>query len=262
MKYDIDKIKDFAIGVALEAGKFILKNMKKALKIDYKGRVNMVTEVDKDSQDIIISRISKEFPNAGIIAEESDTKTVNKNITWIIDPLDGTTNFVHGFQCFAVSIAAEIDSKIILGVVYDPVRKEMFYATNGAGAYLNGKKIHVSRISRLIDSLLVTGFPYELNQYFYKNMELFKALYEKCQGVRRTGAATIDLCYLACGRFDGYWEFNLNPWDVAAGSIIVKEAGGKISDMKGGDFSIYGKEYLATNGLIHDEMLEVIRKYI
>lgn len=259
---DLEHILKVAIDSSKAAGNFILKNMQKAMKIDFKGRVNMVTEVDRGSQEIIVSRILKDFPEAGILAEESGEGDVESNFKWIIDPLDGTTNFVHGFPCFAVSVAVEIDGDVKVAVVHDPYHHETFWAIEGRGAYLNENRIRVSGVNQLINSLLATGFPYELNEYFYKNMEIFKALYQKCQGIRRAGAATIDMCYVACGRFEGYWEFYLNPWDVAAGYLIVKEAGGKLSNAQGGKFSIYGYEYVATNGLIHDEMLSVIRNFI
>lgn len=259
---DLKYILQVAINSSKAAGDFVLKNMQRATKIDFKGRVNMVTGVDKGSQEIIVSKILKEFPGAGILAEESGESNVESDFKWIIDPLDGTTNFVHGFPCFAVSIAVEINGRIKVAVVHDPYHQETFYAIEGGGAYLNGSRIRVSQVNRLINSLLATGFPYELNEYFYKNMEIFKALYQKCQGIRRAGAATIDMCYVACGRFDGYWEFYLNPWDVATGYLIVKEAGGKLSNASGREFSIYGHEYVATNGLIHDEILSVIKNFV
>ncbi|MCK4715301.1 MAG: inositol monophosphatase, partial [Candidatus Marinimicrobia bacterium] len=169
-----------------------------------------------------------------------------------------TTNFIHGFPAFAVSIAIEYNSDVIIGVVYNPVRKELFSAIKSKGAFLNRKQIKVSNIKTLSESLLATGFPYELQYNFNLNMDIFREMYQKSQGVRRVGSAALDLCYTACGRFDGFWEFDLNPWDVAAGALIVSEAGGKLADFSGEDFSIYGKQVLATNGLIGSEMLEIL----
>jgi len=174
--------------------------------------------------------------------------------------LDDTTNYVHGFPFFAVSIALEYRGSPLLGIVYNPFFNELFTAQKGSGAYLNERPIRVSTTSNLKHSLLVTGFPYELSDIFYQNMELFQKFYEQSQGIRRVGSAAIDLCYTACGRFDGFWEYELNPWDMAAGSLILTEAGGQLSNFKGDKFSLYGAEILASNGRIHKDMLAVLSK--
>jgi myo-inositol-1(or 4)-monophosphatase len=247
-----------AIVAAQSAGQFIMENVDKAIEINYKGRANAVTEIDRRSEEIIISQIHSSFPNHQILAEETPAINTSSPFKWIIDPLDGTTNFIHGLPAFAVSIAVEYNSDVIIGVVYDPSRKELFSAMKSKGAFLNRKQIKVSNVKTLSESLLATGFPYELQYNFNLNIDIFREMYQKSQGVRRIGSAALDLCYTACGRFDGFWEFDLNPWDVAAGVLIVSEAGGKSSDFSGKDSSIYGKQVLATNGLIELEMLEIL----
>ncbi|MCK4641498.1 MAG: inositol monophosphatase [Candidatus Marinimicrobia bacterium] len=244
-----------AIVAAQSAGQFIMENVDKAIEINFKGRANVVTDVDRGAEEIIISMVRESFPDHQILAEETPAINTSSPFKWIIDPLDGTTNFIHGFPAFAVSIAVEYNSDVIIGVVYDPVRKELFSAIKNRGAFLNRNQIKVSNIKTLSESLLATGFPYELQGNFNLNMDIFREMYQNSQGVRRVGSAALDLCYTACGRFDGFWEFDLNPWDVAAGALIVSEAGGKLSDFSGKDFSIYGKQVLATNGLIELEML-------
>ncbi|MDD5434175.1 MAG: inositol monophosphatase family protein, partial [Nitrospira sp.] len=181
---------------------------------------------------------------------------------WIIDPLDGTTNFAHSLPIFAVSIGLEVNGNMVMGVVHDPVREECFTAMDGCGAYLNGKSIHVSDAATLDKSLLATGFPYDRRINPDEYLLYFREFLKTAQEIRRPGAATIDICYVASGRFDGFWEPKLQPWDIAAAAVIVKEAGGKLSDYKGGEFSIYGKETVASNGKIHEEMIEVLRKGI
>lgn len=256
----IKKCLNTALTAAQAGGENIKKELDSSLDIDYKGRANMVTQVDRGTEEIIVSIVRSKFPEHKILAEETPPVEDNPSLfKWIIDPLDGTTNFVHGFPCFAISIALEYDKEIIIGVVYDPVRKELFSAIKGQGSYINRTPIHVSRVEKISDSLLATGFPYELNDNFYKNMELFKKFYEKSQGIRRAGAAAVDLCYVACGRLDGFWEYDLNPWDVAAGSLIVSEAGGKLSNFNGCELSIYENQILASNNHIHNEMLEVLK---
>jgi myo-inositol-1(or 4)-monophosphatase len=244
-----------AIVAAQSAGYFIETKLYDNHNIDFKGRANVVTDVDRSAEEIIISMIRESFPDHQILAEETPAINTSSPFKWIIDPLDGTTNFIHGFPAFAVSIAVEYNNDVIIGVVYDPVRKELFSAIKNRGSFLNRKQIKVSNIKTLSESLLATGFPYELQGNFNLNMDIFREMYRNSQGVRRVGSAALDLCYTACGRFDGFWEFDLNPWDIAAGSLIVSEAGGKLSDFSGKDFSIYGKQVLATNGLIELEML-------
>lgn len=253
-----EKIFNTALVATQAAGASIRKKLNTALQIDYKGRADMVTEVDRESERIIIEIIKSEFPEHQFLAEETPQVERTSVYKWIIDPLDGTTNFIHSLPIFAVSIGLEYDSDVIMGIVFHPMTGELFTAIKGKGAYLNKQRISVSRINTLSHSLLATGFPYELNRHFYTNMEFFRKFYEKCHGIRRLGSAAIDLCYTACGRFDGFWEYDLHPWDMAAGSLIITEAGGEITDFQGNPFSIYQSEILATNGHITREMIEIL----
>lgn len=256
---------------AREAGRHILKHVGNFGRIGYKknNAINLVTEVDKKSEEIVIKRIKKSFPGHSILAEESGeiasphSGARNDNINsykWIIDPLDGTTNYAHSLGIFCVSIGLEKDGKIIAGVVYDPSRNELFSASLGKGAYLNGKKIFASKISDISKSLLVTGFAYNIKEANCANIGNFRNFLLVSQAVRRTGSAAIDLCYVACGRFDGFWEFGLNPWDTAAASLIAEESGARLTDFKGRPYSIYRKEILASNGKIHKQMLKILKR--
>ena len=250
-----------AIVAAQSAGQFIMENVDKAIEINYKGRANVVTEVDRGAEEIIISMIKDRFPDHQILAEETPAINTSSPFKWIIDPLDGTTNFIHGLPAFAVSIAVEYNSDVIIGVVYDPSRKELFSAIKNRGSFLNRKQIKVSNIKTLSESLLATGFPYELQYNFNLNMDIFRKMYQKSQGVRRIGSAVLDLCYTACGRFDGFWEFDLNPWDVAAGALIVQEAWGMVGGFNGSKFrSDNASQIIATNGRIHAELLKIIHQ--
>ena len=240
---------------AQEAGDFIQENANNFGDAQFKGRVDMVTKIDLGAEKIILDKIRTNFPEHSIVTEESDNKETSSDYRWIIDPLDGTTNFVHSFPFACVSIGLEFKGDVVLGVVYNPFLKEYFFAEKDKGAFLNDQPIHVSKNDTLKKSLLATGFPYKVGDTFERNMELFSKIYRQTQGIRRAGSAALDLCYVACGRFEGYWEFDLNPWDVAAGSLIVKEAGGKLSDFSNNTLDIYGKEIMATNGLIHEELL-------
>ncbi len=252
---------NIAIEAAKEAGTFLKKSVGKIKDIQKKDgqERNLVTEIDKKSEDIIISKIKKYFPQHNILAEESGTKRGRTSAyKWIIDPLDGTTNFTHGFPVFCVSIGLEYKDEIILGVIYDPNFDELFTAEKGGGAFLNGRKIYVSKIDSLIKSLLVTGFPYNIVENPNNAVEHFVHFLMKAQAVRRMGSAAIDLAYVAAGRYDGFWEVALNPWDMAAGALLVQEAGGKLTDFSGNEFNIYKPEVLATNGLVHQEMRNVL----
>ena len=221
----------------------------------------MVTQVDREAERIIISQIHDQFPDHRILAEETDEIVGDSLYRWIIDPLDGTTNFVHGVPIFAVSIAVEFHGEIIVGVVFDPNRNELFSAIKNGGAFLNKKRIEVSNAPSLSKSLTATGFPYITDKVFDLNMKIFQTVYKKCQGVRRAGSAALDLCYVAAGRFDGFWELGLNPWDVSAGALIVQEAGGTVSDFSGKKFkSDNVSQIIATNGKIHSELLATIQK--
>jgi len=257
---DLNKILAKAIKIVVETGDYIycLSNRKK--RISYKGAVNLVTQFDNIAQREIVNYLKKEFPDYGILSEENISYDTHKKIKWLLDPLDGTTNFAHNLPIWAISIGLEVEADIVLGIVYDPTRKELFSAIKGRGSFLNGKKISVSKTKKLGESLLVTGFPYDIRVSKENNLDYFARFCLTAQAVRRLGSAALDLCYTACGRFDGYWELKLSPWDQAAGSLILKEAGGKITDFKGKPFDIYGKEVLGTNGYIHRQMMEVLEK--
>lgn len=241
------------------AGRLLRRGLDEGMEIAYKGAVDLVTNFDKMAQDLIVGRISSAYPNHAFLAEEGLKPTAPADFLWVIDPLDGTTNFAHRLPVFAVSIGLVADGRPVVGVVFDPVREEMFTAAAGDGAFLNGRRIHVSEVSELIRSLLATGFPYDMRESPVNNIDHFHNFSVRAQAVRRCGSAAIDLSYLACGRFDGFWELKLKPWDVAAGAVIIPEAGGRISNFDGGEFGIYDGEALATNGQIHKTMLEVLR---
>ncbi len=253
-----------AIKAAKEAGALLKARIGKPGIIEHKGAIDLVTELDQQAEEMIIGIIRKEFPEHAILAEESGaTETSDKTeekFRWVIDPLDGTTNYAHGFPFFAVSIALEVNGSVELGVVYNPMAYELFAAEKGKGARLNDTNIRVSATKTLNDSLLVTGFPYDIRTSAENNLENFKNFALKAQAIRRAGSAALDLCYTACGRFDGYWELKLKPWDVAAGALIVEEAGGQISDFNSDPFDIYGKECLASNSIIHDQMLDILNR--
>ncbi len=250
-----------------EAGALILEAHGKEKRIKHKGRFNLVTETDKKSEQLIVKKIRKAFPDHNILAEESGTSNSGRSHSpyrWIIDPLDGTTNFAHGFPMFCVTIGYEVNGKMMAGGVYDPTRDELFFAERGKGATLNGKPIHVSKTPKLAASLLCTGFPYDRYntrraKYYIGFKEAFISL---CHDIRRTGTAALDLCYVACGRFDGFWEYYLHPWDVAAAYLIIEEAGGKVTGYFGEPYQIDGKQTLASNGKIHGEMVRVIKNYM
>lgn len=249
-----------AIMAAKEAGKIQMKYFGKEYEVNYKGEIDLVTEVDRICEKTISEIILKNFKNHDILTEESGQKSEGSSWKWIVDPLDGTTNYFHGYPYFCVSIALEIDGEVKIGVVYNPVLDELFYTEKGEGAYLNGRRINVSKTERLEKSFLSTGFPYDLRNHADYYLNYFREFIIRSFAIRRAGSAALDLSYLAMGSFDGFWELKLQPWDVAAASLLVTEAGGKVSDFKGDSFSIYLKEILASNGLIHEQMLKVIRK--
>ncbi len=250
---------EVAMKAAKRAGHLLKKRVNASSKILFKGVVDLVTDVDHQSQSLIFDYISRHFPDDDFLFEEGLEKKKGSPFCWIVDPLDGTTNFAHAFPVFTVSIALEKDGMVELGVVYDPMREEMFSACKEKGAFLNGRKIKVSSVSDLNNSLIATGFPYDLRESEVNNLDHFSNFLTRVQAIRRCGSAALDLCYVACGRFDGFWELKLHPWDVAAGALIVREAGGCVSDFRGERFEIFGKEILATNGLIHNQMVEVLK---
>ncbi len=251
---------NFAIETAREAGQILLEKFGRKINISMKGDINLVTEADLASEKHIIEKIRSRYPKHSILAEESGEAIGIDDATWkwIIDPLDGTTNYAHGYPCFCVTIALEYQGEIIIGVTFDPTRGELFAAEKGQGATLNGRQIRVSDTEKLSESLIVTGFPYDFKQRedFARHLTDF-LLYSR--GVRRDGSAAIDMAYVACGRFDGFWEEGLHPWDVAAGVLLIEEAGGRVSYYDDSKFSIYKPPICASNGLIHVEMLNILK---
>lgn len=242
------------------AGAVILDSWREPREIDYKGAIDLVTSVDRLSEQRIVEVLQRRFPDHSILAEEETELVSSRNShRWIIDPLDGTTNFAHSYPHLCVSIALEREGKIVLGLVYDPLRKECFRAVRGDGVTLNGSAIHVSTVKELDKSLLATGFPYDRREQPDFYLRFFKAFMVRSQGIRRNGSAALDLCYVACGRLDGFWELKLRPWDTAAAALVVVEAGGRLSDFSGSEFSIWGDVTLASNGAIHDEMVSVTK---
>ncbi len=258
MTTEIARFLGTAWEAASVAGTLIRESWLQPKKIDYKGAIDLVTSVDRECERRIVDIVQKNCPNHSILAEENtDLVGAQASHRWIIDPLDGTTNFAHGYPHFCISIALERDGEIILGLVYDPLRRECFRAVLGQGASLNGAPIRTSRTQELDKSLLATGFPYDQRDNADLYLTFFKAFMTRTQGIRRNGAAALDLCYVACGRVDGFWELKLRPWDTAAGSLMVTEAGGKISNFAGGPFSIWGAEALASNHAIHAQMVAI-----
>jgi myo-inositol-1(or 4)-monophosphatase len=252
-------LRDAAVRYAREAGAILLEGYGKAHVPERKGRIDLVTEYDRRSEALLLARLAADFPGHAVLAEESGVHEVTgSSVRWLVDPLDGTTNFAHNYPFFAVSIGVEIEGRLSVGVVFDPVRDELFAAATGHGATLNGRAIRVSDIDRIENALLVTGFPYDVRRHPETILPLFTAFLTRAQAIRRDGSAALNLAYLACGRFDGFWERALSPWDVAAGVLIVREAGGQVTDLAGGEFRIDERQILATNGALHDEMRAVI----
>ncbi len=240
--------------MAREAGSLLMGYFREHVKIEYKGDVDLVTIADRKSEALILERIRAQFPAHDVMGEEGTRIETGSDYKWYVDPLDGTTNFAHAYPVFCVSLAVEFRRQRVAGVIYDPTRDEMFSAELGSGAQMNGAAIHVSKTANLGECLVGTGFPSHKrhknpNIYFYHQITL------RTHGVRRAGSAALDLCNVASGRYDGFWEFNLNPWDTAAGVLIVEEAGGRVTDFSGGPFQIVSRETLASNGLVHDALL-------
>jgi myo-inositol-1(or 4)-monophosphatase len=268
---------NFAIKTAKKAGALLLKKSEEPLKIQKKGIRDLVTEADKASEALIIQTIRKKYPDHGIIAEESSKQTKSEleklkkaPYIWIIDPLDGTTNYTIGLKQYAVSIGVfkstktrssknfdYLEGEIVMGVVYAPALKELFYAEKGKGAYLNEKRIQVSKTPKLIDAVIATGFPYKNKTV---TLPYLATLLDKCRGIRRFGAASLDMCYVAKGSFDAYWEFNLKAWDIAGGAIIVEEAGGKVTDSNGNQLDLFGKDILIGTPKVQEKITKIFRK--
>ncbi|MBP1728356.1 MAG: histidinol phosphate phosphatase [Deltaproteobacteria bacterium] len=258
MTPSMEKFRAVATALAREAGELQRASLWQPLQIEHKGTIDLVTEVDKASEALLVGGLQQAFPQHDFLAEENVYAGRGASHKWIIDPLDGTTNFAHGFPWFAVSMALEIDGEICLGVVYHPMMNELFCAVKGEGAELNGVRLQVSPRSPLQQSLLATGFPYDSATDKENNFAHFANFQMSCRGIRRAGAAALDLAYVAAGRFDGFWESKLKPWDVAAGELLVREAGGRVSSFDGAAYSVYNHRIVASNGLIHEEMLAVL----
>ncbi len=240
--------------IAREAGALLMTYFARRVKIEYKGEVDLVTEADRASEALITDRIHARWPRHGVMAEEGTRTVGSGEYQWYVDPLDGTTNFAHGFPVFCVSLAVEHQGKLAAGVIYDPTRDELFSAERGSGSYLNSRRIHASKIASLAESLVATGFPSH-KRHKNPNIHFYHQITLRTHGVRRAGSAALDLAGVACGRFDGFWEFNLNPWDTAAGVLLVEEAGGQVTDFSGGPFTIDSRETVASNGLLHADLL-------
>lgn len=255
----MESLLKIAIKAANEAAKIQLEYMSKELDIQTKAsEFDLVTQADKLAENKIIETISKEFPSHSFLAEESGAATKDSDYLWVVDPIDGTVNYSHRFPQFCCSIGLYYKGEALLGVVYDPCRKEMFHTVKGHGAFLNDKKITVSKIDTLKRALLATGFPALKNELLQKNLEYFTTFLGKCQAIRRPGSAALDLCYVACGRLDGFWELGLSPWDTAAGALMVQEAGGVVTNLDNDYFDFNIKGVIATNGLLHSQIKEVV----
>ncbi len=250
--------KELAIKAAMAAGRFLVDRFQRPHTVSHKGRVDLVTEADTGSERLITEMIARRFPHHRILGEEGTKTGVDAEHLWVIDPLDGTSNYAHGYPVFSVSIAHVARGQVILGVVYNPLRDELFVAERGKGAFLGDHRLMVSSTNDLVDSLVTTGFPYDRAAKLPKTIRVIEALAHRVLTLRANGSAAIDLCYVAAGRTDAFWENDLAPWDTAAGSLMVTEAGGRVSDGQGEPYDISSREILATNDLIHEAMLNVL----
>jgi myo-inositol-1(or 4)-monophosphatase len=251
-----------AVEAVVRAGDMMLERFGGPLRVDKKGTIDLVTEVDVAIEQMFRALIAGRFPDHTVLGEEmGGSLAVPEGPCWVFDPIDGTTNFAHGLPIFCASLALEIDGDAVLSAIYDPTRRELYTAEKGAGAWLNGQPIRVSQASALIDAMLVTGFPYDVQSRLDEIIALFKRFVGRARAVRRLGSAAIDLCCVASGRMDGFWERGLSAWDIAGGALLVREAGGKVTALDGSAFSSRGREVLASNGLIHEAMLEIIRAH-
>lgn len=261
---DYEKICSNTIELTREVGEYIISNQDRIIhqQSESKGKHNFVTEVDKTAEEKLIRGLGKIIDDSGFIAEEGTSKKKGDRYNWIIDPLDGTTNYIHGVPPFAISIALMENSDLVTGVVLEMTHNECFYAYKGSSSFLNGKEIRVSPTKKVKDSLIATGFPYYHFGRLQPFMETLDYFFNNSHGVRRLGSAATDLAYVACGRYDAFYEYNLNPWDVAAGAYIIKQAGGNIADFKGGNNFIFGKEMVATNNNIFEEFLGIVGNFM
>ena len=250
----MDSYLDACLEIAREAGGLLSDFAQRRIGFELKGDFDLVTAADRASENLIVERIRARFPEHSIVAEEGGGHKGSSDYCWYVDPLDGTTNFAHGFPMYNATLAVEHAGEMLAGAIFDPIRQEMFSAERGSGAYLNGERIHVSTVATIADSLVATGFP-SRKRHENVNVHFYYQLAMLTHGVRRAGSAALDLAYVACGRLEAFWEFGLNPWDMAAGLLIVKEAGGACSDMDGGTAKLRGRHILADNSRVHDEIL-------
>jgi myo-inositol-1(or 4)-monophosphatase len=251
-----------AVESVVRAGDLMMTRFGGDMRVDKKGKIDLVTEVDVEVERVFREVIAERFPTHAILAEELGGRAeAPPGPCWVFDPIDGTTNFAHGLPIFCASLALEVDGQAVVAAVYDPTRRELFTAELGGGAHLNGRPVRVSAARELVDAMLVTGFPYDVHQRVDEIVGLFAAFVGRARAVRRLGSAAIDLCYVAAGRLDGFWESDLKPWDIAGGALIVAEAGGRVTTMDGGPFSSRGRHVLASNSLLHQPMLEVITEF-
>lgn len=253
------QILETTVGIAREAGALLLPYYHRRVKVEYKGEVDIVTEADRASEALILKRLTEHFPDHAVVAEEGGSHPGDSAYRWYIDPLDGTTNFAHSFPMFCVSMGLEKDGEIILGVIYDPLHEELFSAEKGSGARLNNKEIHVSTVGRLEESLPATGFPSK-KRHKNANIHFYHQISMRTHGVRRAGSAALDLAYVASGRLDCFWEFNLHSWDMAAGKLIVQEAGGCVTDMQGQPHLMTSTSIVASNRLLHPQLLDAFQE--
>ncbi len=255
----MDRFLEFAVAVARESGNFLKEHLYSLHTVGFKGEINIVTGEDRKSEDMIIKRIRREFPAHDILTEESLNADTGAEYKWIIDPLDGTTNYAHGHPVFCVSVALQRKGEVLLGCVFNPMLDELFVAEKGSGAYLNGARIRVSDVTDLGRGFLATGFPYDIRTDRNNNINYFVAMAKRSLAIRRAGSAALDLAYTAAGRFDGFWELKLSPWDTAAGAILVEEAGGLVTDISGNDFLLSSPHIIASNGKIHSDIIKSLR---
>lgn len=255
---ELDTIREVALRAAKEAGAILRQGLEQQRTIEFKGVKNLVTDMDRRSEAAIAAMVRHTLPHHSVICEEGTRLQGDSGYRWLVDPLDGTTNYAHGYPCYSVSIGVEKDGELVFGCVYDPSQEELFTAERGSGAFLNGKPLQVSTVASLSDALLATGFPNDVAGTKNNNLDYFVRFMKHAQGVRRPGSAALDLCYVAAGRFDGFWELKLYPWDLAAGVLIVAEAGGRVTDLRGGPHHLSNPQIVASNGLLHDEMLSVL----
>lgn len=258
MELNLNQALEFSKSVAAEAGKLLTEYWRRGVVAEYKGAIDLVSEADRASEKLILDRIRAAYPDHAILSEESGSNHNPSPYVWIVDPLDGTTNFTHGHPIFAVTIALQVNDAIELGVVFDPLRAEMFTALRGQGAWLNDRPMQVSSTKSLDRSLLVTGFAYDRRTNPINNLREHNEFIMKVQGVLRSGSAAIDLASVASGRVDGYWEYRLAPWDMAAGQLLVREAGGQVTDLHGDELMVPHADVVASNGLLHAEMMSVL----